>query len=218
MIIRKAAINNHIDAALLIKNTGCDPAVADLFVKKSAIVPVIIENIDNRAANILKQDAISVGADAAISESVSRFQKGVSNAALFATQRQLEKLLKKLCLQPFGLKEAASEIEKIISKKKVFKYKKSSLDLIKPAVMGIINLDPNSFSGDGLTDAEAALKQALKFEEDGAKILDIGAQSSRPQSKPIDAKTEIKRLIPALKKIRKAVKLPLSIDTYRYET
>jgi dihydropteroate synthase len=177
-----------------------------------------MEAIDNRAANILKQDAISVGADAAISESVSRFKKGVSDAALFATQKQLEKLLSKLCLQPFGLKEAAAEIEKIILKKKVFRYKKSSLDLTKPVVMGIINLDPNSFSGDGLTDPNAALKQALKFEEDGAKILDIGAQSSRPGSKPIDENTEIKRLIPVLKKIKKVVKLPVSIDTYRYET
>jgi len=222
MLIRKAVINNASDAVCVIKNTGCDPRAVDLFVKKSAVIAVIIEGIDNKAANILKQDAISCGADAAVSENVSRFKKGVSNAVLFATYKQAENLISKLCLQPFRLKEAAAEIKKVISlsgRKACFlKYKNSTLNLASPAVMGIINLDPDSFSGDGLTDIGAIAERALKFENEGAKILDIGAQSSRPGAKLLDAKTEIKRLIPALKKIRKATKLPISIDTCKYET
>jgi len=222
MLVRKAVINNVSDAVCIIKNTGCDPRAVDLFVKKSAIIPIIIEGIDNRAANILKQDAISCGADATVSENVSRFQKGVSNAVLFASHKQAENLINKLCLQPFGLKEVALQLDIILKKsiagKKYLRYKNSKIDLSKTAVMGIINLDPDSFSGDGLTDAGAAVEQALRFESEGAKILDIGAESSRPGSKPVDAKTEIKRLIPALRKIRKATKLPVSIDTYKYET
>ncbi|MDR2191921.1 MAG: dihydropteroate synthase [Endomicrobium sp.] len=218
MLVRKAVVNNHNDAVSLIKNTGCAPKVIELFVKKAAVIAIIIEDIDNRAANILKQDAIASGADASVSENVSRFKKGFSNALLFATKKQAEKLIERLSLQPFGLKETASEIEKIIINKKVFKYKNSSLDLTNTAVMGIINLDPASFSGDGLTDASDAADKAAKFEEYGAKIIDIGAESSRPGAALIDAKIEIKRLIPALKKIRKTVKLPISIDTYKYET
>jgi dihydropteroate synthase len=218
MIIRKAVVNNFNDALKLIKNTGCSCFARDLFVKKSLLNTIIVEGIDNRAANILKQEAICVGADAAINESVSRFKQGVSNLVLFANLIQIEKLIIKLCLQPFGLKEVALKLEEIISKKKIFKYKQKSLDLSNPIAMGIVNMDPNSFSGDGLTDSDKACAQAVEFERLGAKIIDIGAESSRPGTKPIDTRTEIARLIPALKKIRKNVKIPISVDTYKYET
>ncbi|MDR1941137.1 MAG: dihydropteroate synthase [Endomicrobium sp.] len=222
MQIRKASITDYTDALKLVKNTGCDVYAAPLLAKKSAVIAVSIEKIDNRAANILKQDAISCGADAAVSIEVSKFKKGLSNAVLFATAAQLEKIAKKLSLQPFGLKEAAVRLLSIqksfFEKKRKWAYKNSFINLSKPAVMGIVNMDPNSFSGDGLTDPYKALEQALKFEEDGALIIDIGAESSRPGVKPIDAKTEIKRLIPALKKIKKKLKAPVSVDTYKYET
>jgi dihydropteroate synthase len=104
------------------------------------------------------------------------------------------------------------------NEKRSWAYKNSSLDLSKPAVMGIVNMDPDSFSGDGLDDSEKALKQSAGFEESGALLIDIGAESSRPGSKSVDAKTEIKRLIPALKKIKKKLKIPVSVDTYKYET
>lgn len=222
MIIRKALINDFNDALKAVQSTGCDQYARILLAKKALCQTVIIEKIDNRAAGILKQEAISCGADAAVSEKVSRFHKGFSRAAVFATVRQLEILAEKLSVQPFGLKELSSELEKIskekINPRKKFRYKKSGLDLSKTAVMGILNLDPNSFSGDGVSDADAALRRAAMFEEAGASIIDIGAESSRPGTKLIDAKTEINRLIPVLKQIKKKIKIPVSIDTYKYET
>ncbi|GHT58297.1 dihydropteroate synthase [Endomicrobiia bacterium] len=218
MIIRKAVINNFNDALKLIKNVGCSSFACTLLAKKSLLNAVVVEGIDNRAANILKQEAISVGADAAINENISRFKQGVSDLVLFANLSQVERLIVKFRLQPFGLKEVALKLEEIINKKKIFKYRQKSLDLSNPVVMGIVNMDPNSFSGDGLTDSDKACAQVIEFERLGAQIIDIGAESSRPGVKLIDAKTEINRLIPTLKKIRKNVKIPISVDTYKYET
>ncbi|MDR3256375.1 MAG: dihydropteroate synthase [Endomicrobium sp.] len=218
MIIRKAIINNFNDALKLVKNTSCASSVYKLLAKKAILEPIIIEKIDNRAANILKQEAISVGADAAVNENVSRFKRCVSEAVLFANINQIEKLINKLHLQPFGLEEVALKLENILKEKKVFKYRKKSLNLSKPVVMGIVNMDPNSFSGDGLTDPDKALKQAVEFEKFGAEIIDIGAESSRPGVKLIDAKTEISRLLPALRKIKNNINIPISVDTYKYET
>lgn len=218
MIIRKAVVNNFNDAKTLAKNTGCSASVCEQLAKKGIIVPIVIEKIDNRAANILKQEAISTGADVAVSENVSKFKQGVSDVILFATINQIEKLINKLHLQPFGLKEVSLNLSSVTNKKKVFKYKEKILDLSKPVVMGIVNMDPNSFSGDGLIDSDIACRQAIEFEKLGAGIIDIGAESSRPGVKLINAKTEISRLIPALKKIRKNVKIPISVDTYKYET
>ena len=221
MLIRKAAVNNFQDALKLVEKTGADSRAHTLLAKKALLVPVIIENIDNRAANILKQEAIRVGADAAVSENVGRFKQGFSNVALFATLRQCEILKNKLSAQPLSaLKEVSAVITSGVAARqsRIFKYKNKVVDLKYPAVMGIINLDPKSFSQDGLTNIDKAVEQAVRFEKEGAKIIDIGAESSRPGSRPLDAKTEIKRLLPALKKIRKAVKAPISIDTYKYET
>jgi dihydropteroate synthase len=83
-------------------------------------------------------------------------------------------------------------------------------------VMGIINVTPDSFSGDGLgTDIPAIVDQALRFEEEGADFLDVGAESTRPGFQPISAEEELRRLIPALEAIAARVHLPISVDTYK---
>ena len=81
-------------------------------------------------------------------------------------------------------------------------------------VMGIINLTPDSFSGDGLgSDVSAAVEQALRFEAEGADFIDVGAESTRPGHESITAEEELERLMPALEAIVSRVNLPVSVDT-----
>lgn len=89
------------------------------------------------------------------------------------------------------------------------------LSLAEPRVMGVINVTPDSFSGDG-THGDVALAVALarQFEAEGADLLDIGGESSRPGAGPLAAAEECKRVMPALAAIREATALPISIDTY----
>ena len=83
-------------------------------------------------------------------------------------------------------------------------------------VMGIINLTPDSFSGDGLAgDVPAAVALVRQMEADGADIIDVGAESTRPGSAPISAEVEAARLLPALEAICEAVNIPVSVDTYK---
>ncbi len=84
-------------------------------------------------------------------------------------------------------------------------------------VMGIINLSPDSFSGDGITDPEAAVTQARRFVNQGADILDIGGESTRPGSAPVLIDEEIKRVVPVIERLASEVSIPLSIDTYKSE-
>lgn len=82
-------------------------------------------------------------------------------------------------------------------------------------VMGIINVTPDSFSGDGTDgDVEQAEMLAQRFEAEGADLIDVGAESSRPGAEPLDPDEEIKRLLPSLRAVRSATALPLSVDTY----
>ena len=83
-------------------------------------------------------------------------------------------------------------------------------------VMGVINVTPDSFSGDGLgADIQAIVELALRFEEEGADIIDVGAESTRPDSSPIDVDEELARLVPALEAIVGRVRVPISVDTYK---
>ena len=83
-------------------------------------------------------------------------------------------------------------------------------------VMGIINLTPDSFSGDGIGgDPGAAVALAQRLEAEGADIIDVGAESTRPGSQPISAEAEINRLLPWLSAICHSVSIPVSVDTYK---
>ena len=84
-------------------------------------------------------------------------------------------------------------------------------------VMGIINLSPDSFAGDGVTDLEVAVAQAHRFVSEGADILDIGGETTRPGSTPISIDEEIERVVPVIERLAAEVPIPLSIDTYKSE-
>ncbi len=84
-------------------------------------------------------------------------------------------------------------------------------------VMGIINLSPDSFSGDGITGLEAAVAQAHRFVSQGADILDIGGETTRPGSAPISTGEEIGRVVPVIERLASEVSVPLSVDTYKSE-
>lgn len=83
-------------------------------------------------------------------------------------------------------------------------------------VMGIINVTPDSFSGDGIGgNTGSAVDQALRFQDEGADILDIGAESTRPGNVSVSQEEELQRLMPALEAVANRVELPISVDTYK---
>jgi dihydropteroate synthase len=85
-------------------------------------------------------------------------------------------------------------------------------------VMGVINVTPDSFSGDGLgTDIEAAIAQGLRFEAEGADILDVGGESTRPGSEGISAEEEMRRVLPVIERLARQTATPISIDTAKAE-
>jgi len=89
---------------------------------------------------------------------------------------------------------------------------------VRTYVMGIINVTPDSFSGDALSgDISAVVNQAVRFQDEGADILDIGAESTRPGHEKVSLEEELTRLMPALEAVAKRVELPISVDTYKAE-
>lgn len=92
------------------------------------------------------------------------------------------------------------------------------LDLSRPHVMGIVNVTPDSFSDGGKYEStEKAVEHALQLVLDGADILDIGGESTRPGATPVSLDEELKRVVPVIEKLSKMAGVPLSIDTYKPE-
>lgn len=98
----------------------------------------------------------------------------------------------------------------------IFNCGRYRLDLSRPHVMGIVNVTPDSFSDGGkYTSVDKAIEHALKLVEEGADILDIGGESTRPGATPVSLEDELSRVVPVLERLSKLTSVPLSIDTYK---
>ena len=98
-----------------------------------------------------------------------------------------------------------------------FRFKDRTLTLgAKPCMMGIVNATPDSFYDGGRHDAvEAAVAHALKLIDEGADIIDVGGESTRPGHEPVDAETEKRRIIPVIRELRRQKNIPISVDTMK---
>jgi dihydropteroate synthase len=99
-----------------------------------------------------------------------------------------------------------------------FQVKGQRLALDRPLLMGIINVTPDSFSDGGrFFDPQRAVEHAIRLVGEGADLLDIGAESTRPGAQPVDEQEERRRLIPVVAAVAKAVSVPISVDTSKAE-
>jgi dihydropteroate synthase len=99
-----------------------------------------------------------------------------------------------------------------------FQLKGQRLGLDRPLLMGIVNVTPDSFfDGDRFCDPQRAVAHALRLVEEGADLLDIGAESTRPGALPVDVQEERRRLVPVVAAVAKAVSVPISVDTSKSE-
>ena len=103
--------------------------------------------------------------------------------------------------------------------KKILKIRRHRFDLSKkPLVMGVLNVTPDSFSDGGkYFNIRSACSRALEIEREGADILDIGGESTRPGSLPVSLDDELSRIIPVIRRLKNKLKIPISVDTNKYE-
>jgi dihydropteroate synthase len=84
-------------------------------------------------------------------------------------------------------------------------------------IMGVVNVSPDSFSGDGIAHAEEAVARGKQLASEGADIIDVGGESTRPTSNPLPVSEELRRVIPVVEKLAQEIPMPLSVDTYKLE-
>lgn len=168
----------------------------------------LIKEISLAAINILKQDALSCGAEVLSPENAILGGKELSTAVLIANEKQLKSLEKKEALQDFGLKELSKYLKLEFPNTKISP---------NPEIMGVLNITDDSFNPKSRVDEKSIANRASQMIESGAIWLDIGAASTHPDSVYIGARAEFERVksaVDILKSSNIAKKAKLSIDTF----
>jgi dihydropteroate synthase len=208
VLIEKLSSSLHVKQRL--KELGVDGGGVDILASKMRLHYFYIRDLHVGAANILKQDALSIGADLAVPRGTVLAATSHVDAILIATTKELQILSKKELKQPFGLKEIALQLQSFL---KAYRPK-------EPKIMAIINANEDSFYSQSRFMDTEALHVSHQMLEDGADIIDIGGVSSRPGSDMVSVDEELNRVKPVIDMLYKEKfyeKTCLSIDTYAPE-
>jgi len=221
-LIRCLSITDLEEAARQIEAVGVDPTGIELMRGKALHFNLKVEGINPRTANILKQEMLSLGGDVALDGRGLDCSAQSTDGLLMGSQKQFEKLIQKLDSYPHlrqigqTLREAFQNIFKshftLRCRRRTFHLGERTL------LMGVLNITPDSFSDGGLFfDKTKAIAHGLKMVEEGADIIDIGGESTRPGSKPLGLEEELRRVLPVIEALSKETDVPISIDTYKSE-
>jgi dihydropteroate synthase len=200
-------LSQEIDIQNYLKKLGVDGGGIKILASKAKVHLIEIKELHVGAANILKQDALSIGADLAVPRGTVIAKEPKVDCLLIATTKAVEILAKKELAQPFGLKDLAQKLKSIAQARKPKQRK----------IMGVINANDDSFFARSRFQSSDAVSKIEKMIEEGADIIDIGAVSSRPNATLVSADEELSRLKPLVDLIAKQKlyqKAVFSIDSY----
>lgn len=201
---------------------GPDQTGAALMAPKALHKVIKVQGLRPEAATIIKQELLARGGDAVTTRGVLNCTAPQSDILMMATVKQYKQAVKKLKMQPFGLKKLAEEIDNILDNttrevKRETRCKKGVFHWgTRTYIMGILNVTPDSFSDGGrFYDLDHAIAQAKQMVAEGADIIDVGGESTRPGYTRISDQEEIERIAPILEVLVKEIEVPISVDTYK---
>jgi dihydropteroate synthase len=190
--------------------------------KKASQLLIRIEDLDLRAALILKQDMLSLGGDVALKSEAAGLEVKSTPAIIMGTPIHLTRLIGKIKSQPFGLSDLADSLDDLLrnygSARKFVVNGRDLLGKRKTLVMGVLNITDDSFSDGGhYLDREAAVERGIQMIGEGADIVDVGGESTRPGALQVSPETEISRVVPIIEELAGRGCQYISIDTTKAE-
>ena len=212
-------IDNLGEALTLFQKIGVDPYGIEAMAPKTIHINILLKDLPCKTANIIKQEMLSIDGDAAVARGSINCSIRSTDVLIMGTLKQISALVRKIEKQPFGLNIIARDISETLKnirqKTHILKTSRREIKLGKRTIiMGILNVTPDSFSDGGFFYSQKnAADRALQMIDEGADIIDIGGESSRPGAESVDAKIELERVIPIIEKLVKKTNTPISIDT-----
>ena len=219
--IRYLHLTSEKEALDALKRADVDPYGIQAMLPKMLHLNIVLDGMECRVANIIKQEMLSLGGDAAVARGTVACSVARSDVILMGTLKQMQRFAEKISAQPFGLGGISERIREILKNVFVdsFLLRTPRREIIlgeRTLIMGIINVTPDSFSDGGRFDSpEKAVEEGIRMAEEGADILDIGGESTRPGSDPVSPEEEMRRVIPVIRALASRTDLPLSVDTMK---
>ncbi|MGM0415865.1 MAG: dihydropteroate synthase [Thermodesulfobacteriota bacterium] len=205
-----------------LEDLGVDPGGICRMLGKTRVLNILLHAMPCGAANILKQEMLSLGGDAAVARGTVCCSVSHSDVILMGTPRQLADLQRRLAVQPFGLAAVGDELNSLLQRSEntmqTLKGRDAILDLSSPCVMGILNATPDSFH-DGGTCAglDDLLRRAENQVRGGVNVFDVGGESTRPGASEVELETELERVLPLIEALKSEFDIPVSVDTTKAE-
>lgn len=215
---RLLCVENEAEAGRVIQELGVEPCEVTGMAAKMVRRLVHLSEVPCRAANVLKHEMLALGGDAAVPRGAVACSIPITDIILIGSLSQLRQLCERLPQQPFGLGALAADLVVLLSAidhpPRKLHGRDCCLVLDRPRIMGVLNLTPDSFSDGGRYQAaDAAIRRALEMVKEGADIIDIGGESTRPGAQAVGVEEELQRVVPIIEALRRELDLPLSIDT-----
>ncbi|MFA6412654.1 MAG: dihydropteroate synthase [Syntrophales bacterium] len=217
--LRDLQVNSLSTALAVLDKIKVDASGIEAMLPKMRHLNIRMEGVSCRAANVIKQEMLAVGGDAAVARGTVACSIPATDVILMGTQKQLRRFAEKITRQPFGLSllalSVARFLENIDKQSHVLKTARRDITLgERTLIMGIVNVTPDSFSDGGRYLAtDQAIAHALRLVDEGADILDFGGESSRPGAMPVSPEEELARVVPVIEAVSRQVDTPLSVDT-----
>jgi dihydropteroate synthase len=203
---------------------GMHPSGVGILRQKADVLALRISQLPAPAGNILKQQMLSLGGDVALARGAVACKDPTTGAVLLGTRRQVTALLGRLRGQPYGLPALGEEIRSLLlhlrrSRHAALRLGDRTLRLgTRTHLVGVLNVTPDSFSDGGqYVDPDAGAARALDMVAEGADIIEVGGESSRPGSDPVALEDELARVLPVLQRLVPRCRVPVAVDTTKAE-
>jgi len=245
-------VNDAGDLVREMRDIGVAPEGISIMAPKGLFRVIRLERVPLKAAILIKEEMLSKGGEAAVSDRVASLSTDSTDVLLMGTVAVLRRAAEGLARQPFGLREISREILDVLdldpdldlglnlnlnlnhddaagapgaagpevrARRRVLRLRGHALELgRKTYIMGIVNVTPDSFSDGGQhATVDEAVCHAKRLVDEGADIIDIGGESTRPGADPVPLEEEIRRVIPVVERLAGELAVPISVDTYKAE-
>lgn len=211
------------EAEHILAGIGVDPYGVRAMLSKMSHLLIRIDGVSCRVANIIKQEMLSCGGDAAVHRAAVACARPFTDVLMMGTRKQVLALAAKLDAQPFGLASLSERLRELLTNagREIHTLRTPRRQITiggRTQIMGILNVTPDSFSDGGrYASTEDAIRCGCAMDETGVDFIDVGGESSRPGAEPVALDCELNRVIPVIRGLSGRVRCAISVDTTKAE-
>jgi dihydropteroate synthase len=220
-LVRYLDVSSEDEAFDALRGVEANPCTIQTILQRMIHVNIVLEDIESSAAPVIEQAMRAVGGDAAVYPRATDCRHPNRDIILMGTLRQIRSFAERITTPPLSLQGIAAPIQEVLdnSSRNSMSLKTSRREIIlgdRTLIMGILNVTPDSFSdGNRFTTPSSAIDEGIRMADEGADMIDIGGESTRPGSEPVPQEEELRRVMPVVRGLAARISIPLSVDTMK---